>query len=60
MLGRIYKVAIQEHINKSHSQNRRNLNSSNLQSKPTGSENSVSAGSWHVALRKCRIPSLKE
>ena len=57
---RICKVAIQEHINKTHSQNRRNLNNSNLQTKSTGSENSVSAGSWYVALRKYRIPSLKE
>ena len=54
------KVTIQEHINKTHSQNTRNLNSSNLQTKSTGSENSVSVGSWHVALRKYRIPSLKE
>ena len=53
-------MAIQEHINKTHSQNTRNLNTTNLQAKPTGSENSVSVGSWRVALRKCRIPFLKE
>ena len=28
----------------------------NLQTKSTGSENSVSVESWHVALRKSRIP----
>ena len=55
-------MAIQEHINKIHSQNRRNLSnimedSINLQTKSTGSENSASVGSWHVALRKCRIPN---
>ena len=54
ILGRIRKVAIQEHINKTNSQNRRNLNSTNLQTKSTASENSVSTGSWHVALRKCK------
>ena len=59
-LGRICKKAIQEHINKTHSQNRRNLKSTNLQTKPTGSEISVSVGSWHVSLKKCRLPSLKE
>ena len=52
MLGRICKVTIREHMNKPNSQNRRNLNSINLQTKSTGSENSVSVGSWHVALRK--------
>ena len=60
ILGRTCKVTIQEHINKTHSQNRRNLNRSNLQTKSTGSENSVSVGSWHLALRKCRILFLKE
>ena len=29
--------------------------STNLKTKTTSSENSVSVGSWHVALRKCRI-----
>ena len=42
MLGRICKVTIQEHIQNNHPQNRRNLNSSILQTKSTGSENSVS------------------
>ena len=54
------EVAIQEHINKTHSQNRRNLNNTNLETKFTGSQNSVSVGSWHVALRKCRVLFLKE
>ena len=53
-------MAIQEHINKTHSQNRRNLNNTNLETKFTGSQNSVSVGSWHVALRKCRVLFLKE
>ena len=52
MLGRICKVTIQEHINKPNSQNRRNLSIINLQTKSAGSENSVSVGSWYVALRK--------
>ena len=52
--GRICKVAIQEHINKTHSQNRKNLSSTNLQTKSATSENSVSPESWHMALRKCR------
>ena len=33
--------------------------STNLQTKSTSSENSVSMGSWHVALKKCRIPLKK-
>ena len=33
--------------------------STNLQTKSTSSENSVSMGSWCVALRKCRIPLKK-
>ena len=58
-------MAIQEHINKTHSQNRRNLTSTmedsiKLQTKSTGSENSVNARSWNVALRKCRITDLKK
>ena len=56
ILGRICNVTIQEHINKTHSQNRKNLDSSNPQTKATGSENKVSVGSWHVSL----IPFLKE
>ena len=46
-------------LTKTHSQNRRNLNGTNLQTRSTGSENSVSVVSWHVQLRKCRIPFLK-
>ena len=52
MLGRICTVTIQEHINKPNSENRRNLSIINLQTKSAGSENSVSVGSWYVALRK--------
>ena len=33
--------------------------SANLQTKSTSSENNVSVGSWHVALRKCRLPFKK-
>ena len=61
----IFKNILTKLKTKTNSQNRRNLSSImedsiNFQTKPTGSENSVSVGSWHVALRKCRIPFLKE
>ena len=53
-----FEVNIQKHIYKTYPQNRKNLNNSNLQTKSTGSEKSISVGSSHVALRKCRIPFL--
>ena len=58
------KAIFKNILTKTDSQNR-NFNiimedSINLQTKSTGSENSVSIESWHVALRKCRTPFLKE
>ena len=63
-LVKFVKAIFKNILTKADSQNR-NFNiimedSINLQTKSTGSENSVSVGSWPVALRKCRTPFLKE